>query len=69
MFENLSLSVKREHHSPPEDTLRDEEEVTGQVEVAEKQSTLYQVYTALTHNIAISSVLHGFVLWSNIHVL
>lgn len=48
VFENLSLSVKRERYTTPEGTLRDQEEITEQVEVAERQSTLYQVYTVYT---------------------
>lgn len=43
VFESLSLSVKREHYKAPEDTLRDQQELTEQVEVAEKQTCLYQV--------------------------
>ena len=43
VFENLSLSVKKERHEPPADTLQEQEEPSGQVEVAEKQTSLYQV--------------------------
>ena len=49
MFENLSLSVKREHYTTPEDTLRDQEETTEQVVVAEKQSSLYEVCAVLLY--------------------
>lgn len=45
VFENLSLSVKRERYDAPQDTLQDQEELTGQVEVAEKQMNLYEVHT------------------------
>lgn len=44
VFESLSLSVKKERYKAPQDTLRDQEELTGQVEVAEKQMNLYEVY-------------------------
>ena len=43
VFENLSLSVKKERHEPPADTLQEQEEPSGQVDVAEKQTSLYQV--------------------------
>lgn len=44
VFENLSLSVKKERYDAPQDTLQDQEELTGQVEVAEKQMNLYEVH-------------------------
>lgn len=47
VFESLSLSVKKERYKAPQDTLRDQDELTGQVEVAEKQMSLYEVYTCI----------------------
>lgn len=44
VFESLSLSVKKERYETPQDTLQDQEELTGQVEVAEKQMNLYEVH-------------------------
>lgn len=44
MFESLSLSVKKERYKAPQDTLRDQDKLTGQVEVAEKQMNLYEVH-------------------------
>ena len=43
IFENLSLSVKRERYTSPEDTLGEREEPSERVKVAETQSTLYEV--------------------------
>ena len=47
MFENLSLSVKRERHQASGDTLRDHEKLSEQVMVAEKQTTLYEVFSSV----------------------
>lgn len=43
VFENLSISVKKERHQSAPDTLQDKEEPSDQVTVAEKQSKLFEV--------------------------
>ena len=46
IFENLSLSVKKERYTSPEDTLGEREAPSARVEVAEKQNSLYEVRAA-----------------------
>lgn len=43
IFENLSLSVKKEKYRSPPDTLGEREPPSEMVEVAEKQTNLYEV--------------------------
>ena len=42
MFENLSLSVKKERYRSPQDTLGERDPPSEVVEVAEKQTQLYE---------------------------
>ena len=60
VFENLSLSVKKERYSSPQDTLGEREAPSELVEVAEKQSQLYEVkemYVQLSTDLKLKEIL------------